>query len=104
MAYGMTYEQFWYGDPWMVKAFEESYLLKRRVKNEEFWLQGAYIYRAVHAVVASAIGGRTEKYLTNPFDFLPKTKLEQAQEEHEKRMKIIRFFDSLIVKKKDNDE
>lgn len=97
----MTWEQYWYGDPWMAKFFQDAYLLKRRVKNEELWLEGLYIYRAVHAVVASAIGNRSEKYLTNPIDFLPKTKAEKMQEEYEKRQKVIKFFDSLLIKNKE---
>ena len=98
MTYGMTYEQFWYGDPWMVEAFKDAYLLTRRVKNEELWLEGLYIYRAVHAVVASAFGGRSEKYIANPLDFLPKAKQEKLQEEYTQRQKVINYFNSFIVK------
>ncbi len=100
ITYGMTYEQYWYGDPNMARAYEDAYLLKKRVKNEELWLQGLYIYRAVRAVVASAVGGRNEKYITNPLDFLPKTKAEKQRDKYEKRLKSIRFFDSMRVKNK----
>lgn len=99
MAYGMTYDQYWFGDPWMVEFYRESYLLKKREKNEEAWLQGLYIYRAVRAVVASAMGGRNEKYITNPLDFLPKTKLEKKQEEINKRKKLISYLNSWITPK-----
>lgn len=98
MAYGMTWEQYWYGDPWMVRAFQDAYLLKRRIKNEELWLEGLYIYRAVYAVIASAFGNRSEKYVSTPFDFLPKTKAEKEQEEFEKKQKVIRYLDSLARK------
>lgn len=98
MVYGMTYEQYWFGDPWMTKTFEDAYMLGRRVKNEELWLEGLYIYKAVHAVVASAVGGRSEKYVTNPFDFLPKTRAEKQQEEIEKKQKVINYLNSLMVK------
>lgn len=101
MVYGMTYEQYWYGDPWMVRYYEDAYLLKRKVRNEELWLQGLYIYRAVHAVVASALGNRSEKYINNPIDFLPKTKAEKKRDQYQKRQKVINFFDSLLVKNKE---
>lgn len=100
MLYGMTWEQYWFGNPWMAKDFEQYYLLKRRMNNEELWLGGLYVYRAVYAVIASAFGNRSERYLTNPLDFLPKTKLEKKQEEIEKRNKVINFFDSLARMKK----
>lgn len=100
MVYGMTWEQYWFGDPWMVKAFEDAYLLNRRVKNEELWLQGLYIYRAVHAVIASAFCERNEKYISEPLDFLPKTKAEKQLEEYQKRQKVINYLNSLVQREK----
>jgi len=100
MVYGMTYDQFWYGDPWMVKAFEDAYMLNRRVKNEELWLEGLYIYRAVRSVIASAFSNRQEKYITSPLDFLPKTKAEKQREEYEKKQKLINYLDSIVIRDK----
>ena len=96
MLYGMSWEQFWFGDPHMATFFREAYLLKQRAKNEDMWLQGLYIYRAVSAVVASALGNRNVKYIDAPLDYLPKTKAEKKQEEFEERNKVINFFDRLL--------
>lgn len=96
MAYGMTWDQYWYGDPWMAKYFVDAYLMKRRINNEEMWLQGMYIYRAVYAVIASAFGNRREKYVETPFDVLPKTKAEKDQEKFEKKKKVINYLNSLM--------
>lgn len=96
MLYGMTYEQFWFGDPRMTITFREAYLLKQRAKNEDMWMQGLYIYRAVSAVVASALGNRNAKYIDAPLDYLPKTKAEKKQEEYKEKRKVIEFFNRLL--------
>jgi len=96
MLYGMTWEQFWFGDPGMASTFREAYLLKQRAKNEEMWMQGLYIYRAVQAVVASALGSRSAKYIDAPLDYLPKTKAEKEQEKFKEKQKVIAFLDRLL--------
>jgi len=104
MLYGMTYEQFWYGDPNMTHTFKEAYLLKQRAKNEDAWLQGLYIYRAVSAVVASALGNRNAKYIDAPIDYLPKTKAEKQQEEYKEKLKVIDYLNNMLRKNKKSNE
>lgn len=43
----MTWDQYWYGDVWMVKAFREAEELRQKRKDAEAWMQGAYIYDAI---------------------------------------------------------
>ena len=47
LSIGMTYEQFWYGDVSMAKAYREADELRERKRNFELWLQGSYIYEAL---------------------------------------------------------
>ena len=53
MAMGMTYEQYWFGDPLMVRAFYKAEKIKHRLINEQAWLYGAYVYRALDATVGN---------------------------------------------------
>lgn len=53
MAIGMTYEQYWYGDPLMVRAFYEADKVRQRRMNDEAWLYGAYVLRALEATVCN---------------------------------------------------
>ena len=92
MAYGMTYEQFWFDDPWMVMAFAQSYLLKRRVNNEEMWLQGVYFANAFQSVIGTAFGKQRIKYLEKPLDIYEKTKAEKEQEVRNERQKLINWL------------
>ena len=92
MAYGMTYEQYWHGDPWMVRAYAQAYLLKRKIENENAWIQGAYIANAFGSVIASSFGKRAVKYMEKPMDLFPKTESEKAEEIRNERRKLIQFL------------
>lgn len=49
--YGMSYEQFWEGDPTMTKYYLQAYKEKEKRKAEKtkwiMWEQGLYIYEAI---------------------------------------------------------
>ena len=48
MSYGLTYDDFWYGDPYKAKYQREAYKLKIRHEDEMMWEQGMYIYEAIY--------------------------------------------------------
>ena len=43
----MTFDQFWNQDVELVKAYQEANKIKRDLRNQDMWLQGAYIYEAI---------------------------------------------------------
>ena len=88
----MTYEQYWFGDPWMVRAYAQAYLLKRKVENENAWIQGAYMANAFGAVIGSSFGKKQVKYMEKPMDLFPKTEAEKAEEIRNERRKLIQFL------------
>lgn len=47
MVYGLTYEDFWFGDPFKAKYQKEAYSLQLRKQDEYMWEQGMYIYEAI---------------------------------------------------------
>lgn len=51
ISIGMTYEQFWYGDPTMTKMYLEAYKIKEKRETEKMkwitWEQGLYVYEAI---------------------------------------------------------
>lgn len=47
LSIGMTSEEYWEGDPSLVKAYRKAYEIKRDRKNQEMWMQGRYIYDAM---------------------------------------------------------
>ena len=85
----MTYEQFWYGDPWMVRAYAQAYLARRKIENENAWIQGAYIANAVTVAIANTFGKKKNDYLKQPLELFPKTEAEEQAEIREERQKLI---------------
>lgn len=67
----MTYEQYWYGDVHMVRAFLEADKQRQIRKNQDAWLQGAYFLRALDAVVGNAFrqkGAKAAEYPSQPIE------------------------------------
>lgn len=94
IVYGMTWEQYWFGDPWIAEAYREAHILRRRMINEELWLNGMYNQSAFGAVVGSAFGKRKIDYVDKPFDIFPKTRLEKKEEERKEKAKLIAILNS----------
>lgn len=92
----MTPEQFWEGDPYLVRAYYQKHKLYINQRNQELWLQGLYIYQALNTVVGNALrkkGQPTEKYLEKPIDLFPEeTARKKAEEEREK---IATYFEAM---------
>ena len=97
----MTWEQYWYGDPWMARDYQQAYLLKRRVDNEIAWIHGAYVHNAVMAAVGTAFGKKRINYIKEPVDFFPKTDAEIAEEKRQKRLELIKFLSGMQKKRND---
>ena len=95
MLYGMTYDQFWFGDPWMARAYAQYHLLKRRQRNEELWLNGIYVANAFQTVLGNAFSKKKLKYLEKPLDIYEKTDAEKAQEIRNERQKLINWLSKL---------
>lgn len=101
MLYGMTYEQFWNGDPWMAKAYKEKHNLERRQRNEEMWVNGMYQLSALGVALHNAFDKNKIQYLNKPFDIFPKSEAEKEAEKREERQKLIDWLSRLTIRKKD---
>ena len=87
MSIGMTYDEFWEGDAVLPKYYREAEEYRNTRKNQEFWLQGLYVYEAVAVVAQNALkkkGAKSEKYPDKPHCI---TKLEQKYEKEQKEKK-----------------
>ena len=97
MAYGMTYDEYWHGDPRMVEAFREAHLLRLKEQNMMAYYSGVYTYRAFETVLANAFskpGTPPHKYLEKPLDIFPKTKEEQEAEEEQELQRLVASLNS----------
>lgn len=101
MLYGMTYDQFWCGDPWMAKAYKEKHLLERKQKNEEMWVNGAYQLSALSVALNNAFNKHKIDYIKEPFNLFPKTEAEKEIEKREERQKLIEWLNKLTIRQKE---
>lgn len=85
----MTYDQYWYGDPMMVRAFYKANKIRRRMIDEEAWMTGLYVMSAINATVGNMFrkqGTTPEEYPREPwFVQTEREKEEEKTEEKKKR-------------------
>lgn len=89
MALGMSYDEFWYGEPERVVAYREANIIKSKKKNQEMWINGMYMISAIQKALDAK--GKA-KYPEKPFDIFPKTEAEKKEEAEKQRRKVIEFF------------
>lgn len=97
MAMGMTYEQFWLGEPEIAKAYREADQIRRRRMNEQLWLEGIYMAEALSATVGNMFSkGQKHQYPQEP---LPITAAEQEERrERERQAKMERIKAKFVAK------
>lgn len=98
MSMGMSYHDFWYGVPYLVKAYYKCHELKMKQKNQEMWWQGVYFMKALECTVGSMFakkGSKRPEYPKQPFDLFPKDDKEKEREAEKERQKAIASFKNL---------
>ena len=86
MAIGVSYELFWHLTPKKLKAFEKAHKIKKKIKDEEMYMQGFYNLIAFEVSLshfgAGVFGGKSEaKYLEEPITFKSYREENMTQEE-----------------------
>lgn len=106
MAIGMTYEQYWYGDPFMVRSFLEADKVRQERKNYEVWLQGMYIYDAISrlfpfpAILVDGNKMQQSQYLDKPYQLQEEKKTEKVEKELiEKKKAQVRGLQAMLFGK-----
>ena len=74
LSIGMTYDQYWEGDSWLVKDYRKAHELRREEANWQAWLQGMYIYEAISDIAPvlhpfAKKGTRARRYSDKPYEF-----------------------------------
>lgn len=89
---GMTYEQYWEGDSWLVKYYRKAYEMRQEEQNRAAWLHGMYIYEAI-ADISPVLhpfakrGTRARKYPEKPYEFQKPHKEKQQNPDNEAKRK-----------------
>ena len=103
MSYGMSFDEYWNGDAYLVKFYRDTYKLKMRYDDVFMWKQGMYIYEALCDVspilhAFSKEGAKPLQYRSKPMSEElkedMKTEKEKEQQIKNKRLKAQIFFDN----------
>lgn len=111
----MTYDQFWNQDVELVKAYQKADKIKRDLRNQDMWLQGAYIYEAIldaAPVLRTSFSKHPPKpvpYRKQPYElYTSKEKLDESssrkqltqQEKSDKKAKAMMEMFMVSINKK----
>ena len=77
MSYGMSYDDYWFGDATLCTYYRQAYEEKQKRLDEQLWLQGYYVYCAVASV--SPVMNAFAKKGTKPLPYL-KSPITQTNE------------------------
>ena len=98
MAMGMSPEEYWYGDPSLLRAYRKADVIKRERENESLWLQGMYIYEAIgdlapvlHAFAKK--GTEAKPYAERPYPITKRLQkeAERLKEKRDYEMQKVNF-------------
>lgn len=98
LAIGIDYNLFWKLNPCKLEPFLKARNLKLKMKNEELWLQGLYVYNAISVALANGFrkkGAKAQNYLEEPIKLFEDTEYEKEMKAKREREKAIKFFSSL---------
>lgn len=92
----MSYDEFWYKEPKLVKAYRDAEEYRKERVNYELWLQGLYIQRAFNSGLDALAIGLSGKNGRKPMQYLEYpiaiTKREKEAETERNKQRTIRWF------------
>jgi len=87
---GMSYDEYWKQDPYLVVYYREKFKEEQKNQNRLLWLQGAYFYEAITVAMSNAFGKHKQKYSEKPYDVFEKTEKEKRIEAKEARDRLVK--------------
>jgi hypothetical protein len=93
MSLGMTYDEYWNGDPSLVRHYRKAYDLQLHRRNWEYWLQGRYVYDAIMRLIPSFNPLKPKEpiaYMEEPYAITEKDVEDQKLREEKQRQEAIR--------------
>lgn len=88
LVMGMSYHDYWNGDPSLVKIYRRAESIRQDKLNYEFWLQGRYLYDAMLMVAPSYNSIHPQEpipYYDEPLPITLKQIREREEREERKR-------------------
>ena len=101
LAIGMSYAEYWEGDPSLARYYRKAYQIKQEEINNNAWLQGLYIYDAISTALHNALRGKNSTardYAKQPYNFnkKEKTEAEKAKEVAVEQEKAAAWMENFV--------
>ena len=104
LAIGMSYAEYWEGDPILTQYYRKAYHIKQEEINNNAWLQGMYIYDAVSTALYNSLRGMgkskppAKDYAKQPYEFKNKvkTEAEKAKEVQIEQEKAAAWMENFV--------
>ena len=104
LAIGMSYAEYWEGDPKLAQYYRKAYRIKQEEINNNAWLQGVYIYDAVSTALHNALRGfgkskpQAKDYAKKPYELYKKvkTEAEKAREVEIEQEKALAWMENFV--------
>lgn len=112
LSIGMSYTDYWDGDPEMVRFYRDKNKLDIERKNQELWLLGGYIYSAL-VDVSPAVNALSKKhdplpYMGKPIELIPPTpeeeKRRRIEESKKATMQLVEAWNAGFMAKKKREK
>lgn len=101
----MTYEQFWYGDPDLVKYYREAHDIRIEEQNAMMHLQGHYVYMAIGDFVEFyAMAQRPRPRNAYPKKPYPITARQKRKDDLDKEEAIANYYINLFRKQDERND
>ncbi len=112
LAIGMSYAEYWEGDPKLAQYYRKAYRIKQEEINNNAWLQGLYIYDAMSTALYNALRGLGKQkpppknYAKQPYDFnnKVKTEVEKAKEVEIEQEKAAAWMENFVQMNKNKSQ
>ena len=101
LAIGMSFAEYWTGDPSLVRYYRKAYQIKQEEINNTAWLQGLYIYDAVSTALHNGLRDKktsARDYTKKPYEFKhrEKTEAEKAKEVEIEQQKAAAWMENFV--------
>lgn len=91
----MTYDQYWFGDVWMVRAFHKAEKMRQMQMDNAAWLTGLYVKAALESTVCNMFSGKSAekaKYPELPLMYEQQQKEQKSKELEEQEAAKARLY------------
>lgn len=89
MLYGMTYDEYWYGESYRAAYYRKMHKLQIEQRNEELWLSGLYVCNAMHVAVGNCLSKEKQEYMKEPIRLFPPDESERQKQIAENNRKLV---------------